>query len=71
LQWYLEEDSAENLVHALCQALLKRGFPRSLLSDNGGPMIAAETEQGLSDCSIAHDTTLPRSPYQNGKQENF
>jgi transposase InsO family protein len=71
LQWYLEEDSTENLVHAFCQALMKRGLPRSLLSDNGGPMIADETEQGLSDCSIVHDTTLPRSPYQNGKQENF
>jgi putative transposase len=71
LQWYLEEDSAQNLVHAFCQALMKRGLPRSLLSDNGGPMIAAETEQGLSDCSIVHDTILPRSPYQNGKQENF
>ena len=29
LQWYLDE-SAHSLVHALSQALMKRGLPRSL-----------------------------------------
>jgi hypothetical protein len=33
-------------------------------------MIAAETTQGLQRLSIVHDTTLPYSPYQNGKQES-
>lgn len=70
LQWYLSE-SAEELIHALCQAFQKRGLPRALLTDNGAAMVAAETEQGLSDCSIIHETTLPYSPYQNGKQEVF
>lgn len=70
LQWYLDE-SAENLVHALCQAIQKRGLPRSLLSDNGGPMVAAETCEGLARLGIRHDTTLPASPQQNGKQEVF
>jgi transposase InsO family protein len=69
-QWYLAE-TAENLIHGLCQALQKRGMPRSLMTDNGAAMIAAETCQGLARLSIAHDTILPYSPYQNGKQEVF
>jgi putative transposase len=69
-QWYLGE-TAEDLVHGLCQAFLKRGLPRSLLTDNGAAMTAAETVQGLERLGIVHDTTLPYSPYQNGKQESF
>jgi transposase InsO family protein len=70
LQWYLDE-TAEDLVHGLCQACLKRGLPRALMSDNGAAMTADETEQGLQRLGILHETTLPYSPYQNGKQESF
>lgn len=69
-QWYLEEDT-ESLVHGLSQAILKRGQPRALMSDNGSAMTSAETEQGLSRLSIVHSPTLPYSPEQNGKQESF
>lgn len=69
-QWYLDEDTA-SLVHALSQAILKRGLPRALLSDNGSAMTAAETREGLRRLSILHTTTLPYSPEQNGKQESF
>jgi transposase InsO family protein len=69
-QWYLSE-TAEDLVHGLCQAFLKRGLPRALLTDNGSAMLAAETQQGLLRLGIVHETTLPYSPYQNGKQESF
>jgi transposase InsO family protein len=69
-QWYLDE-TAESLIHAVVQAFLKRGLPRSLMSDNGSAMTAAETTQGLKRLSIAHVTTLPYSPHQNGKQEAF
>ena len=69
-QWYLDE-TAESLVHGLAQAFLKRGLPRALLSDNGSAMIAHETTQGLARLSVTHRTTLPYSPYQNGKQETF
>jgi transposase InsO family protein len=68
-QWYLSE-TAEDLVHGLCQAFLKWGLPRSLLTDNGSAMIAAETRKGLQRLGIVHATTLPYSPYQNGKQES-
>lgn len=68
LQWYLSE-SAETLVHGLSQAIMKRGRPRALLSDNGSAMLAAETTEGLLRLSIHHETTLPYSPHQNGKQE--
>ena len=34
-------------------------------------MLAAEFVQGLERLSIVHDTTLPYSPHQNGKQEHF
>lgn len=71
LQWYLESENAENLVHGLSQAIQKRGLPRALLTDNGSAMLAAETTEGLGRLSIVHFTTLPASPEQNGKQESF
>lgn len=58
LQWYLDE-SAQSLVHALSQALMKRGLPRALMSDNGAAMLAAETTTGLGALSI------PRRPGPN------
>ncbi len=70
IQWYLNE-TAETLIHGLCQAFHKRGLPRSLMSDNGAAMTSSEFENGLSKLSIKHDKTLPYSPYQNGKQESF
>lgn len=69
-QWYLTE-GAEELCHGLSQALQKRALPRALMSDNGAAMVAGETVQGLARLGILHETTLPFSPYQNGKQENF
>lgn len=69
-QWYLAE-TAENLVHGLCQGFEKRGLPRALMSDNGGAMIAAETVGGLGRLGVFHEKTLPYSAYQNGKQEVF
>ena len=68
LQWYLAE-TAEVFVHGLCQAFMKRGLPRSLMTDNGAPMMAGEVQEGLHRLGIVHATTLAYSPYQNGKQE--
>jgi transposase InsO family protein len=70
LQWYLQEN-AENVTHGLLQAFQKRGLPRAAMSDGGTAMNAAEVMQGLSRLGILHETTLPYSPYQNGKQESF
>jgi transposase InsO family protein len=70
LQWYLAE-TAECLVHGLCQALAKRGMPRALMTDNGAAMVAQETQQGLERLGIVHYTTLPYTPEQNAKQECF
>jgi transposase InsO family protein len=70
LQWYLDE-TAETLVHGLCQALQKRSLPRALMTDNGAAMQAEEFQAGLHQLSILHETTLPYSPYQNAKQETF
>jgi len=70
LQWYLDE-TACSLIHALCQAFMKRGLPRALMSDNGAAMVAEETTTGLAALGIVHQTTLPYSPYQNAKQESF
>jgi hypothetical protein len=67
-QWYLTE-SAEMLVHGLSQAFMKRGLCRALLTDNGSAMLAAEVGTGLEELSVLHETTLPRAPYQNAKQE--
>lgn len=68
IQWYLTE-TTEDLVHGLSQALLKRGLPRALMTDNGSAMTAAETTEGLLRLGILHQPTLPYSPHQNGKQE--
>jgi len=70
LQWYWAE-TAENLVHGLTQAFLKRGLPRALMTDNGAAMLAEETREGLGRLAVVHETTLPYSAYQNGKQEVF
>ncbi|MBL0713577.1 MAG: transposase family protein [Desulfosarcina sp.] len=70
LQLYLAE-TAECLVHGLKQAFMKRGLPRALMTDNGAAMLAEETRRGLKRLGIEHETTLPYSPYQNGKQEVF
>jgi transposase InsO family protein len=69
-QWYLEEDT-EALVHGFIQAIQKRGVPRMLLNDNGGPMISAEFVGGLERLGVVARRTLSRSPYQNGKQETW
>jgi putative transposase len=70
-QWYLDAENTESLVHGLSQAFQKRGLPRAILSDNGAPMVAAETMQGLERLSILQHWTLSESPEQNGKQESF
>jgi len=64
-------ETAEDLAHGLSQAFLKRGLPRSLMSDRGSAMMAAEIQQGLRRLGILHQPTLPYSPYQNGKQESY
>jgi len=70
LQFYMSETAA-CLIHGLTQAIMKRGLPRALMTDNGAAMVAEETRQGLARLGIVHETTLPYSPYQNGKQEVF
>lgn len=69
-QWYLNED-AQSFVHGMSQAILKRGLPRALLTDNGAPMQASEVQEGLDRLSIVYHNTLPYCPEQNGKQESF
>jgi putative transposase len=68
VQWALSE-TAKTLIHGFCQALMRRGLPRSLLTDNGAAMMAEEFKNGLHILGIVHQTTLPFSPFQNGKQE--
>jgi transposase InsO family protein len=70
LQWYLTE-TTQDLVHGFSQALMRRGLPRTLMTDNGSAMTSAEFTQGLSRLGIIHETTLAYSPYQNGKIECF
>ena len=70
LQWYLAQ-TAETFTHGLIQAILKRGLPRALMTDNGSAMVAAETTEGLTRLSIVHQRTLPYSPEQNAKVESF
>jgi putative transposase len=68
IQWAWSE-TTQDLVHGFNQALMRRGLPRSLLTDNGSAMIAKEFTNGLETLGITHSTTLPRAAWQNGKQE--
>lgn len=70
LQWYLSE-TTEDLVHGFSQGIQKCGLPRAAMSDNGSAMLADEFTEGLLRLGILHETTLPYSAYQNGKQEHF
>ena len=70
LQWFMAAN-APNVVHALSQAFQKRGLPRAGMSDNGAANLSAEVTEGLARLGIVHETTLPYSAYQNGKQESF
>ena len=70
VQWYLHDD-VRSLVHGFSQALMRRGLPRALLTDNGAAMLAEEFKNGLHALGILHETTLPYAAYQNGKQERL
>jgi hypothetical protein len=70
VQWFLNE-TAEVLVHGLCQAIAKRGMPATFYTDNGSAMKAAELVTGLEVLAIKQEHTLPYAAYQNGKQESF
>ena len=70
-QWYLDAENAQDVAHGLLQALLRRGLPRAVLSDNGSAMCAAEITEAFARLGIVHDTTLSFSPYQNGKIETL
>ena len=70
MQWYSTENS-EYLVHSTQQAMLKRGVPWELMSDNGSAMTSHEFTQGLTRLSVEHDFTLPYTPQQNAKLERF
>jgi transposase InsO family protein len=70
MQWYFSE-TCDVAVHGLRQAILKRGLPRALMSDNGSAFIADEFVQGLGRLGVSHERILPHSPYQNAKQESF
>ncbi len=70
MQWYLAE-TAENLIHGLCQAFAKRGLPRALMEDNGSAMRAGETTNGLKELGIIPEFIVPHSPFKNGKEEVF
>jgi putative transposase len=70
-QWYEDEENSEDLVHGFSQGIQKRGVPRATIRDRGGAMGAAEVVEGLERLGIVDYPTLPYSPQQNAKQENF
>jgi putative transposase len=71
LQWYLGDERAETAIHCLKQAIQKRGLCRGLMADGGAAFTAAEMTEGLARLSVEHHVTLPRTPEQNAKIENF
>jgi transposase InsO family protein len=69
LQWYLGDERAQIMAHALSQAFMKRGLPRSGYHDNGKAMTAAEIQEGLTRLGVIDARTLAYSAYMNGKIE--
>ena len=69
-QWYLDEDT-EALVHGVSQAILKRGLPRALMTDEGGAMKAAEYVEGLAVLGVERSLTGGYSPEHNAKIESL
>lgn len=69
-QWYLDEDT-EALVHGVSQAILKRGLPRALMTDEGGAMKAAEYVEGLAILGVERSLTGGYSPEHNAKIETL
>lgn len=70
VQWYLSE-TTDDLVHGACQAFEKFQLPAAIFSDNGSAMKAQEFLEGLERLGVSIEKTLPRSPWQNGKEEAF
>jgi putative transposase len=66
LQWYLGDECAQIMAHALAQAFMKRGLPRVGYHDNGGAMTAAEITEGLARLGVMDARTLSYSAYMNG-----
>ena len=62
-QWYWSE-SARTYTHGLCQAFLKHGLPRAIMSDRGSAELAKEVRAGLSELSILPRPTEAYSPFQ-------
>lgn len=69
-QWFWYENT-RSAAHVIMQAIVRHGLPRAILSDNGGPFVAAEIAHGLHRLGILHETTLCYAPNQNGKMEIF
>jgi putative transposase len=69
MQWFRGSERSEIIAHCLTQAFQKRGLARSVISDNGAAMIAAEIVEGLGRLGIRHERILPYSAYANGKVE--
>jgi putative transposase len=63
-QWFWREDTAA-AAHVFSQAIVKRGLPRMVMSDNGGPFVAAEIRHGLHRLGVLHETTTCYAPNQN------
>lgn len=69
-QWHMHETAAA-VAHTLIYAIAKRGLPRMLQSDNGGPFVAAEITHGLHRLGIIQEHTMCYAPNQNGKMEHW
>jgi transposase InsO family protein len=69
LQWYLGEERAQIMTHALTQAFMKRGVPGSSYHDNGKAMTAEEITEGLIRLGVVDANTMPYSAHMNGKIE--
>jgi transposase InsO family protein len=70
IQWFIDE-TCENLTHTLMQAMMRRGVPRSIVNDNGSPMIAEEFISGCENLGVQTQRIRKHSPWENGKIESF
>ena len=67
-EWLFSEKTPD-LVNAVSVAIMKRGRPRKILSDNGSAMRAGEFTEGLKRLGVKPVKIKPRTPKENGKSE--
>ena len=62
---------SRTIITALLEVFARFGFPKEVLSDNGGQFISKKTEAFFECCGFKHYKSSPHYSRCNGKIERF